>query len=129
MRGSAVAVQQSAEGGTTRRALLAAALTLTLAGAGQAPSPATPVDVLTKVFTVQPARAEWFAPGFLAKISIDQVNGVLDGVRQQFGTFVRSTPEGRLYLVHLAKGDVRVMLRLDANGLINTLLIRPASAG
>jgi hypothetical protein len=108
------------------RRLVLALLLCGLSGAARAQAPDLGGDVLKRLFTSPAAKAEWFAPAFLKRVPIDQVNAVVGALKQKFGPF-RSVSEGDDgYTVHLAHGDVTANLILDQKNLIASLLMAPA---
>jgi hypothetical protein len=106
-----------------RRHLLALLL------ATAAAAPVSPIDALTRLFTAPAANPDWFDANFLAHVPIEQVNTILATVKQQYGAFKNCTGSGRDFVVHLAQGEVRARIVLNAYGLISGLLIRPMTPG
>jgi hypothetical protein len=104
-----------------RRTLIAAAAAL-LAAAGPDPG----VAMLEQLFRAPQAQAAWFAPDFLDKVPVAQVNALLDEIRHEMGAFQSVTGAGHRFTVHLAKGDVLASLVLTGDGKITVLLLRPA---
>ncbi len=110
----------------TRRVALALLL-YALPGAALAQAPDFGGDVLKRLFTSPTAKPEWFAPAFLKRVPIEQINAVVGALKQKFGTF-RSVSEGDDgYTVHLAHGDITASLILDRKNLIASLLMSPAA--
>ncbi len=108
------------------RRALPALLLCGLSGAALAQAPDIGGDMLKRLFTAPAAKPEWFAPAFLRRVPIVQVNAVVGALKQRFGSF-RSVSEGDDgYTVHLAHGDVTASLILDQKNLIASLLMAPA---
>jgi hypothetical protein len=71
------------------------------------------------------ADASWFSAGFLAQVSISQVNTVLAGLTASLGAYrsVEYTPTN--FIAHFAKGTDDVQIHLDAEMKIDGLLFMP----
>ncbi len=111
---------------TPRRQALSLLL-CALAGAARAQAPDIGGDMLKRLFTAPAARPEWFAPAFLKRVPIGQVNAVVGAFKAQFGAFRGVSESDDGYTVHLAHGDVTAALILDQKNLIASLLMAPAS--
>ncbi len=82
----------------------------------------TPEAALVRVLTVQPIQPSWFAPPFLARVSVAQVRQVLTGISGQLGPYksVAALPDGS-FLVRFQDGTVTVRIHLDHEGRIDGL--------
>jgi hypothetical protein len=71
------------------------------------------------------ADASWFSAGFLAKVSVSQVDAVLAGLTSALGAYqsVEYTPTN--FIAHFAKGTDDVQIHLDADLKIDGLLFKP----
>jgi CubicO group peptidase (beta-lactamase class C family) len=76
-----------------------------------------------RVLTVTPIQAAWFAPAFLAQVSVPQVEQVINGLKAELGPYrsVQDQPDGS-YLVHFQNGTATAQIHLDAQGRIDGLL-------
>lgn len=85
--------------------------------------PITPQFALERLFTSSQLESQWFAPNFLAKVPLSQVEQVLTSLRE-LGTFESVQKSGTDYLVVFQKGSVPTQIVLDANGRISGLLFQ-----
>jgi beta-lactamase class A len=83
---------------------------------------------LERFFTQQPARADWFAPAFLAAIPIDQIATITAQLVAQEGAFERLEVRDGTYYAVFAKAENHVIAALDAEGRFTTLrLLSPVA--
>lgn len=101
-------------------------LGLGMVGAAGAAGPLTPQAALVRILTATHLQADWFAPSFLAQVSVAQVESVLAGGKATLGAFksVKAQPDG-WFLVTFAKGTDRALIAVDAQGRITTLFFAP----
>jgi CO/xanthine dehydrogenase Mo-binding subunit len=73
------------------------------------------------------ADASWFSASFLAQLSVDKVDGVIANLTAALGQYqsVEYTPAA--FVAHFAKGTDDVLIGLDADNKIYTLLFRQPS--
>ena len=111
-----------------RSARLLAVLVLILSGmAAERPAQAatiTPEAALVRVLTVTPIEATWFAPSFLAQVSLTQIRQAAAGLLADLGPYksVSAQPNGS-YLVRFARGTATAQVHLDSASRIDGLLI------
>lgn len=85
---------------------------------------------LDRLFLEAPARADWFAPTFLALASAGTVADIVAGLESQHGPHRETAAAGEDFVVHLARADIPTRLALDAQGRIAMLLFQsPVSTG
>jgi beta-lactamase class A len=106
-----------------RRGLIALLAAIPLAAA--APDPG--VAVLERLFKEPKAQADWFTAQFIQSVPIEQVNTLLDSIRQQMGALQSVTGSGHNFVLHLDHGTVSARLVLAGDGKIAGLLLRPAA--
>ncbi len=83
----------------------------------------TPEAALARLFTASRLRKEWFAPAFLAQVSVAQLQQVVDGVKAKVGAYrsIAAHPDGS-YTVTFTGGTVQAQIHLDGQGRIDGLL-------
>ncbi len=83
----------------------------------------TPQAALVRVLTAPHEQSAWFAPLFLAQVSVAQVEQGVAAIKAQFGPYqnVAPWPDGS-YLVTFARGTAQAQIHLDAQGRIDGLL-------
>src|SRR4051794_12318832 len=71
----------------------------------------SPKTALVRVLTARPIQPSWFAPTFLAQVSVAQVQEVVDGLVGQLGSYksVTSEPDGS-FLVHYRDGTANAQI-------------------
>ena len=71
------------------------------------------------------ADASWFSAGFLAQVSVSQVDAVLAGLTSALGAYqsIEYTPTN--FVAHFAKGTDDVQIHLDTDMKIDGLLFKP----
>jgi beta-lactamase class A len=85
--------------------------------------PITPQAALVRVLTAPQERSTWFAPAFLARVTVTQVQAVVQNVKAQFGPYQSVTPQpDGSYLVRFQRGTIRARIHLDGQGRIDGLL-------
>lgn len=94
--------------------LLASALAQTL----------EPQQALERLFTLRPAKAEWFAPTFLSQVSPAQIDQIIGQLEAQLGKYRSVRPEGQDFVVELEKGLLPTKIALDPQGRIAGLLFQ-----
>ena len=83
----------------------------------------TPQAALVRVLTAPQERSTWFAPAFLARVNVTQVQAVVQSVKAQFGPYKSVTPQpDGSYLVRFQRGTIRARIHLDGQGRIDGLL-------
>ena len=84
----------------------------------------SPQAALVRVFTVTPIQPAWFAPSFLAAISVAQVTQGIEGIKAQVGPYrsVTKRSDGS-FLVRLKSGTASAQISLDTAGRITGLEI------
>ncbi len=107
---------------------LAAGIVIALAGVGPRgaarPQPASPSPeaALVRLMTAPHLRAVWFAPVFLAQVSVAQLEQGRAAIEETLGPFVDVRPQpGGSYLLVFRAGVVRTRIALDGQGRIGTL--------
>lgn len=87
----------------------------------------TPKAALERLFTSDAIKQEWFAPVFLAQVSLDQVRAIVTQVGGQLGKYQRvELPATNSFSVVFEKGSVPATIHLDDQGRIDGLFFRPA---
>jgi len=78
---------------------------------------------LARLFTASRLRKEWFAPVFLAQISVAQIQQVVDAVKAKVGAYqsIAAHADGS-YAVTFTGGAVQAQIHLDGQGRIDGLL-------
>lgn len=90
-----------------------------------AQAPLTPKAALERLFTEQPAKAEWFAPVFLQQVPLAQVEAILQQLLGGLGRYEGVEPDGPNFRVNFERGVVPAQISLDAQGRIQGLFFRP----
>lgn len=90
-----------------------------------AQAPLTPKAALERLFTEQPAKAEWFAAVFLQQVSVAQIEAILRQLTEGLGKYENVEPEGPNFRVNFERGVVPAQISLDAQGRIQGLFFRP----
>jgi beta-lactamase class A len=76
-----------------------------------------------RVLTAPQERSTWFAPAFLARVTVTQVQAVVQSLNAQFGPYQSVTPQpDGSYLVRFQRGTIRARIHLDGQGRIDGLL-------
>src|SRR5450631_3819365 len=94
----------------------------------------SPEAALVRVFTITPIQPAWFAPSFLAAITVAQVTQAIEGIEAQVGPYrsVTKLSDGS-FLVRFKSGTANAQISLDTAGRItglgitNEKLTSPAS--
>ena len=86
----------------------------------------TPEAVLEKLFTSEDVKAEWFAAEFLAQVPINQINTIINDVKNQLGTYQAVEKDGSDYVVNFSQGSVPTKIALNNQGEIIGLLLQPS---
>lgn len=102
-----------------------AALAMTT-GATMAQSPEE--TMIGKLFEPGALTAEDFDPAFLAQVSFDEIEKVVEPLVKSVGAPVTITGSGTDYVVTTATHRVRVMLALTADGKIAGAMLQPPEA-
>ncbi len=78
---------------------------------------------LTRLFTSTHVRKEWFAPVFLAQVSVARMQQLLDAVKARVGAYrsIAAHADGS-YTVTFTGGTVQAQIHLDGQGRIDGLL-------
>ena len=86
----------------------------------------TPQAALTRLFTSPKVQKAWFAPSFLAQVSVAQIQQVVSGLTAGLGRFegVQPQPDGS-FVVSFAKGTDRAQIALNGQGQIVGLFFFP----
>jgi beta-lactamase class A len=85
--------------------------------------PITPQAALVRVLTAPQEQTAWFAPAFLARVSVPQVQALVQSVKAQLGPYQSVTPQADgSYLVGFQRGTIRARIHLDGQGRIDGLL-------
>ena len=71
------------------------------------------------------ADASWFSAGFLAQVSVPQVDAVLAGLTATLGAYQSLEYTPTKFIAHFAKGTDDVQIHLDAEMKIDGLLFKP----
>jgi beta-lactamase class A len=83
----------------------------------------TPQAALVRVLMAPHERSNWFAPAFLAQVSVAQVEAAVAGLKAAFGPYKSVTPQpGGSYLARFQRGTIRARIHLDAQGRVDGLL-------
>lgn len=86
---------------------------------------ATPeADAVRTVLTADPVPADIFAPAFLAQVPVSQIVPIRQQVTGSLGVFQRIDGSGGQYTAYYTRGTVKVLIHLDAQGKIDSLLLR-----
>lgn len=85
----------------------------------------TPETVLEKLFTSEDIKAEWFASEFLAQVPINQINSIINDVKNQLGIYQAFEKDGSDYIVNFSQGSVPTKIALNNRGQIIGLLLQP----
>lgn len=109
-----------------RRHLLAGGAATLMAPADEAGTEGEARAALERLFQNAPVSPAWFEPAFLARVSLDQVAGIVDDLKQRYGDFLSVTAEHDVFVVHLANADIPTQLTLDAKCRIAGLFFQPS---
>jgi beta-lactamase class A len=84
--------------------------------------PITPQAALVRILTAPQEQSTWFAPAFLARVTVTQVQAFVQSLKAQFGPYQSATPQpDGSYLVRFQRGTVRAQIHLDGQGRIDGL--------
>ncbi len=84
----------------------------------------TPEAALVRVLTAPKIQADWFAPVFLAQVSVAQVGQIRAQVITELGAYRSVTGEGNgAFLVHFQHGTAIAQIHLDGVGRIDGLQV------
>lgn len=86
----------------------------------------SPSQVLERFFKTDKVSADWFTPEFLAAVPIDQIQLIINQIKQELGVFKSVKPDGEGFLLSFNKGDVPARIVLNAEGKIAGLLFSPS---
>jgi beta-lactamase class A len=85
----------------------------------------TPPDTrfaLHRLLAEPVASAGWFSPSFLAVVPLDQLQPVLDSLRQSLGEYRSLQGSGGDFTVHFDRGTLPASIAVNAAGQITSLL-------
>jgi hypothetical protein len=82
------------------------------------------VDTMLRTGHADPA---WFSADFLKQISVDQVDAVIANLTKSLGAYKSLEYTSDRFVAHFEKGTTDVLIHLDANEKIDSLLFRPPS--
>ncbi len=84
----------------------------------------TPKTALIRVLTIRPLQASWFAPSFLAVVSLRQIAQGLASITTVLGPYrgLSALPDGA-YRVRFRDGTVAGRIHLDSQGRIDSLTL------
>jgi beta-lactamase class A len=88
----------------------------------------TPQSALERLATADAIASEWFAPSFLAQVSVQQVQSILISLTTELGKYQRVEPSGNDYQLVYEKGVVPAKIVLDPKGQIVGLRFLPVQA-
>ncbi len=93
---------------------------------GHAAATITPRAALTRLFTSPTVQKAWFAPSFLAQVSVAQIQQVVSGLTTALGRFegVQPQPDGS-FVIDFQKGTDRAQIGLNGQGQIVGLFFFP----
>ena len=86
----------------------------------------TPEASLERLFTSEDVKAEWFAAEFLAQVTINQINTIINDVKNQLGIYPGVEKDGNDYVVNFSQGSVPTKIALNNQGQIIGLLLQPS---
>jgi hypothetical protein len=87
---------------------------------------AVTTGAIQRVFRAPRAEPQWFAPSFLADTPLDQVQAMVDLIRETLGDYQGATGEGDEYLVRFSAGQRRIQAKLDEEGRFVVFVVGPA---
>ena len=90
------------------------------------PPETTRADVLGRLFTEGPARSEWFAPGFLARVPLAAVVSGMAALRQRHGDVREVNRASEGFIGRLARANIPAQISLDGEGHVSGLVLQPA---
>src|SRR5829696_10071379 len=85
----------------------------------------SPKALLERLLTSQQVQEEWFAPFFLTKISISQIDQLLTNLRDALGAYLRVQEIDDEYLIVFERGVAPAKIALNQEGQITGLFFRP----
>jgi beta-lactamase class A len=83
-------------------------------------------QVLERFFKTDRVSADWFTAEFLAAFPIEQVQLIINQIKQELGVLESVKPDGEGFLLSFNKGDVPARIVLTAEGKISGLLFSPS---
>lgn len=104
--------------------VLAYALLLFCLGAA---APMSETDAIRIVMTAHPVPSDIFSQSFLAQVPASQVTAIRDQVAATLGTYERVEGGSGQYVAYFTHGTIKVLIHLDAQDKIDTLLLREPS--
>ncbi|HSO36950.1 MAG TPA: serine hydrolase, partial [Labilithrix sp.] len=81
-----------------------------------APGATTPEAAVTRLFTEQPSRQEWFAPSFLEAVTTSKIDALVTSMKDDLGAIKGVTKTEERYLSTFERGTVATTIRLDEAG-------------
>src|SRR5438105_3625309 len=100
--------------------LCTASLTATIGRA----APLSEMEAVRTVLTANPVPADIFAESFLAQVPISKLIPIREQVTAPLGVFQRIEGASGQYKAYYTQGWVTVFIHLDAQGKIDTLVLR-----
>lgn len=85
----------------------------------------SPAQVLERFFKTDKAASAWFTPEFLVAVPIDQIQLIINQLKQELGVFESTMPDGEGFLLKFSKGSVPTQISLTSDGKISGLFFSP----
>jgi len=104
-----------------RKFLSAIALLACSFSYGAAQPSITPEAALARVMQQTPAKADWFAPNFLAQIPMAQIDAIVKQYTGAIGAFQRADATADGFTLVMEKGTAPAKIHLDGEGRIDSL--------
>jgi len=85
----------------------------------------SPARVLERFFKTDKVSSDWFTAEFLAAVPIDQIQLIINQLKQELGPFESAIPDGEGFLLKFSQGSVPTQIALTSKGKIAGLFFSP----
>lgn len=85
----------------------------------------SPAQVLERFFKSDKVSSDWFTPEFLAAVPIDQIQLIINQLKQELGPLESAIPDGEGFLLKFSQGSVPTQITLTSKGKIAGLFFSP----
>jgi hypothetical protein len=85
----------------------------------------SPAQVLERFFKSDKVSSDWFTPEFLAAVPTDQIQLIINQLKQELGPFESAMPDGEDFLLKFSQGSVPAQIVLTPEGKISGLFFSP----
>jgi beta-lactamase class A len=82
-------------------------------------------QVLEQFFKTDKVASDWFTPEFLAAVPIDQIQLIINQLKQELGPLESAIPDSEGFLLKFSQGSVPTQIALTSKGKIAGLFFSP----